>query len=135
MSYPNYRWQVTLGVNYDLNALADIGTFSAGMHPVYVVGCAVAVTNLLGGAGEIRFDKTDVAGTRGDGDVAIIVLPDAAPVGRVIYKEMRILLNPGEYVTAQLTNQTAASDTAMVVIELEEVPARPADFTNMVETT
>jgi hypothetical protein len=126
--------QILIKAAADLNSLADLAGWGPVFQPVRIVALVAVVTNALGGAGVIKFDKRPTYGSdtgRGDGDVGSLALPDTTAIGVVIYKEVNITLNPGQQVVAEVTDATAGSDTADVYIVVEYLPDRPANFSAM----
>lgn len=133
--------EVELAAAADLNSVADVtgASFAPGYMSYIVRAVAVVINNDIGAAGELRIDKRPTAGSdtsRGDGDIAIITLDTVHTGGTVVYQDgLNVRLDPGEEAVAQVTNATAASDTARIILYLEPTWERPANNTAMVATT
>lgn len=123
----------------DLNALADLGGWAPAFHPYYIRAVMVIVANDIGGAGVVKFDKRPTFGSdtsRGNGDVATVNLATTHTGGTVVYVDgLNIKVSPGEEVVAEVTDVTAASDTADIVMLVEPAMEMPANITAMVEST
>lgn len=87
------------------------------------------------GAGVLKFDKTNSAGTRGDGDVDVLNIAAAHAIGDVVYKDINVTMLPGETVTAEVT--TAATGATLVSISVIYSPswANPANSSRFKLTT
>jgi hypothetical protein len=124
----------------DLNSLADGTAWTPKFNKVQVVAVIAEVTNAIGGAGEIRFDKRITFGSdtgRGDGDLGIMTVPDTTAVGKQIYVRpaTAMTLSPGEQLVPQVTNVTAASDTADIYVVYHVVPESVENKANLVDGT
>lgn len=122
-----------------LSALADIGDWAPSRFPHIVRAAALILTTDVTAVGVVKFDKRPTAGSntgRGDGDVAIINLLAAHNQGEVIFKDgLNVLIKPGEEVVAEVTDLTAAAETAHVVLFVEMVPEVPGNNAKMIATT
>jgi hypothetical protein len=131
MAYPYNTYEVTVKVGADLNALADAGVWSPGLAPHVVRGVAIVNQNVIGGAGEVRLDLRPLAYSdtnRGDGDVAIVTIPNALPAGQVLYKMAvngGVKVSPGQQVVVQVTDVTATGDLGDVIIQVERMWENP----------
>lgn len=123
----------------DLNSLADVGRYSPGLSPVYVVGVVALITNDIAAAGVVKFDKRPTFGSdtgRGDGDVAVLNLTTAHTGGKAVYKlPTPVKISPGEEVVAEVTDVTGASDTADIIIVLSPSSEQPANVSAMVASS
>jgi hypothetical protein len=137
MAYTHSKYEVILARGADLNSVADVtgAHWSPGYVPHRVRAVALAIDNAIGGAGVLKFDKRPTHGSdtdRGDGDVAVLTIPNSTAGGIVLYKDgLNVLINPGEQVVAEVTDATAASDTGTVIIYVEPVWERPGNNTSM----
>lgn len=139
---PNNFYEVLVVKAIDLNSVADVtgGTWSPGFKRHKIHGVALAITNAIGAAGVVKVDKRPTVGDdtgRGDGDIAVINLGTAHTLGKVVYKAVSppVTLDPGQEAVFQVTDATAASDTANAYLLVEIVPEEPANITAMVATT
>ncbi len=132
-------YEVIVAKDVDLNTLADVGDYAPGFHPVIIRAVALVITNTIGAAGVVKVDKRPTAGSdtgRGDGDIAVINLATTHDEGEVVYKDgLTFLLKPGEEAVFEVTDVTAASDTAHLILYVEEFPEEPANNTKMIKTT
>lgn len=125
----------------DLNTVADVtgATYAPGLQPVWVVGVAAAIDNDIGAAGVVKFDKRPTFGSntnRGDGDVAVLNLTTAHLGGKVVYKMITpVKISPGEEVVAEVTDATAASDTADLFLLLSPTAEVPGNLSAMVASS
>lgn len=138
--YNNIR-EIRLARRADLNSVADItgATYGPAFEPVYIVGIAAVIDNDIGATGVVKFDKRPTFGSdssRGDGDVGVLNLTTAHTQGKVVYKSVTpIKLSPGEEVVAEVTDATAASDTADIFIYVSVSPEVPANLTKLVASS
>jgi len=118
----------------DLNSVADVtgATFAPGFIPVYVHGVAAIIDNDIGATGVVKFDKRPTFGSntsRGDGDVGVLNLTTAHLQGQVVYKMFSpVKISPGEEVVAEVTDATAAADTADLILLLSASPEVPGNL-------
>jgi hypothetical protein len=135
VAYDQTKYEIMVGTDVDLNSAADCGDWAPGYIPHIVRAVAVVVTNTLGGAGVLKVDKRPTAGDdtgRGDGDIATVTLPNGTTAGSVIYVDgLNVRVDPGQEAVAEVTDVTAASDTAHVILYVEPTWERPANNTAM----
>lgn len=133
MAYVHSKYEVILAKGADLNSVADVtgARWSPGLVPHYVRAVALCIDNAIGGAGVLKFDKRATHGSdtgRGDGDVAVLTIPNSTAGGVILYKEgLNVLIRPGEEVVAEVTDATAASDTGTIILYVEPSWERPAN--------
>jgi len=136
---PGGRYEYLMKAAADLNTLADVGRWSPGLSPAYVVGVVALITNDIAATGAVSFDKRPTFGSdtgRGSGDVAVLNLTTAHTGGKAVYKlPTPILIKPGEEVVAEVTDVTGAADTADIIIVLAPTSEQPANVTAMVAST
>jgi hypothetical protein len=106
-------------------------------HKIHAV--ALLNQNVTAAAGEVRVDKrvTFASDTgRGDGDIAILVIPNALAAAKVLYKRCSppVVMEPGTEAVFQLTDATAAGDLGTFGLLVEVVPEEPANMTAMQAT-
>ena len=134
-----HKYEVMVAKDVDLNSLADVGDWAPGLVPHIIRAVALVVTNTIGAAGVLKFDKRPTAGDntgRGDGDVAVLNLATTHDAGEVVYKDgLNVLIKPGEEVVAEVTDVTAAADTGHVIIWVEPAWENPSNNTKMIATT
>lgn len=136
--------EVVLKKRADLNTLGDIGaagvnSFAPAFQPYYVRGVMAVIDNDIGATGQIKFDKRPTVGTdsgRGDGDVGVLNLTTAHTQGKIVYKfGLNVLITPGQEVIAEVTDVTAASDVADIVLLVEPASEVAANLPKMVLST
>lgn len=139
MAYVHSKYEVIVAKDIDLGTTGDKGDWAPGFVPHYIRAVAVVVTNTIGAAGVVKFDKRPTAGidtSRGDGDVAVVNLATTHDEGEVVYKgELNVLIKPGEEVVVEVTDLTAASDTAHVILYVEPTWEVPGNNAKMIATT
>ena len=136
MAYDHTQYEVQIGTDVDLNSAAQFGAWSPGLTPHILRGIAVVVTNDIGAAGEVTVEYGTAGVAAGAGTtVDIINLTTAHTAGTVVYKDgLNQKLTPGQEVLGVVTNVTAASDTAHVILMVEPQWEQPANNTSMSET-
>jgi hypothetical protein len=138
---PYNFYEVTVVKSADLNSAADVtgGTWAPGFMKHKIHAVALLNQNVTAAAGEVRVDKrvTFMSDTgRGDGDIAILVVPSALAAGKVLYKRCSppVVMEPGTQAVVQVTDVTGAGDLADIVFLVEVVPEEPANMTAMQAT-
>lgn len=135
--YSSGKYQVVLARKFTLNTLADVTTWAPIVpHKITMVG--LVIDNDIAAVGVVKFDKRITAGSdtgRGDGDVATLNLTTAHTQGKLVYKEINVMVNPGQEVVLEVTDVTGAADTADAVMWVEPVWEHPANRTAMVAST
>ena len=135
------QFEVRMTRRGDLNSVADVtgATYAPAFLPVWVVGVAAIIDNDVGATGVIKFDKRPTFGSntnRGDGDVGVLNLTTAHLQGKVVYKYITpVKISPGEEVVAEVTDATAASDTADIILLLSSSAEVPGNIASMVLTS
>lgn len=125
----------------DLNTVADVtgAKWGPAFQPMYVIGVAAILQNVIAAAGVLKFDKRPTFGSdagRGDGDVGVLNFATAQVGGNVVYKLVTpIKISPGQEVVAEVTDATGAADTADIVLLLSPSPEVPGNIAAMIAST
>lgn len=137
MPYTYNQTEVKLG-NVTLASTGDKGSWAPGKFPHYIRGAMIVCKAAGAEVGQVKFDKRPTAGSdsgRGDGDVAILNIPNPFAQGRVILKEnIKVLIRPGEEVVCEVTDAVAGITTADVLLLVEVSPEIADNITAVTET-
>jgi hypothetical protein len=138
MAYPHSKYEVMVVKDAALDSTGDKGDWAPGYVPHVIRAVAVVVTNTIGAAGVVKFDKRPTAGSdtsRGDGDIAEINLATTHDAGEVVYVDgLDEVINPGEEVVVEVTDACAASDTGHIIIYVEPYWEQPENNADMIES-
>lgn len=121
----------------DLGSAGLKGTWAPGLVPHIVRAAAVVVSNAIGDAGVMRiaYGAAGLATTQGT-EIGKINLATTHTAGEVVYIEgLDEEVVPGEEVIFDLTDACAASDAGHLILLVEPRWERPANNSNMVEST
>jgi len=128
---------VTVLTADDLSATGDAGVAWDIVRPVTVIRVGALVTTVLNGAAVVAFDRRvttgsdtgRVNGLNAAGD-AVITIPTTTAAGKIVYKDVRVDLDPGDQVIAEVTSG-ATSGAARYFVECvnrDEVAANLSDM-------
>lgn len=133
MAYSDMH-EVTLAALVSCAATGDKGSFTFPSGGV-IRRIGISYHTEPTGAGVVKFDKTNTAGTRGDGDVDTLNIAAAHDIGDVVYKDINVSVSAGETVTAECT--TGATGATLTSIFLIYSPSwkTPAEDTRFNLTT
>lgn len=112
--------------------------WAPGYQPVIVRAASVVLTVALACAATVKLDKRPTPGSdsgRGDGDVAVITLPNGQAAGTVVYKDqLNVKVSPGEEIVAEVTDAGGGSAAGHIAIHIEPSFEIPANNTEMTES-
>ena len=117
----------------DLNSTGDWASWTPIVpHRIRMV--AAIIDNDIGATGTINFDRlATIGGTRTHDVIAALALTTAHTGGKIVYRDnLDVVVNPGQEFVVAIDDATAASDTALVILLVEPVYDRPANFSQMV---
>lgn len=124
--------------NITLATTGDKTNWVPGKFPHYIRGVALVAKTAGAEVGVVKLDKRPTAGSdagRGDGDVAVLNVPNPLAQGKVLMKSnMRVLIKPGEEVMVEVTDAVAGITSCDVVLLVEVSPEVPGNNTATVET-
>lgn len=140
MPYTYNQMEVRMnGATVTLATTGDKANWAPGKFPHYIRG--VAIVAKLAGAevGVVKFDKRVTAGSdvgRGDGDVAILNIPNPLAQGRSLLKEnIKVRIDPGQEVVAEVTDAVAGITSCDIILLVEVSPEIGDNIAGIVETT
>lgn len=132
MSYANGMYEVIIGNGVDLTTTGDKADWVPGLVPYIIRGVAVMYETEPTGSLVLKLDKIDGAGTRGDGDVAVVTGAAADDIRDVLYKlNLSVKVIPGERVVAEVTTASAGASSCNVVLLIEPAWEIPANNSKM----
>lgn len=129
MAYSDMQ-EVTLAALVSLAATGDKGSFTFPSGGV-IRRIGVSYHTEPAAVGVVKFDKTNTAGTRGDGDVDVLNIAVAHDIGDVVYKDINVSVSAGETVTAECTTASAGLTLASIFLIYSpswKTPAEDARF-------
>jgi hypothetical protein len=139
MGYGNESRQVSHATAYtandDLAATGDSAVVFDITGPITVrrIGVVIAVAT-VGTAAVVKFDRRITTGSdtgRGDGDVGALTVP-ALAAGKIVYKDVKIDLDPGDQIVPQVTTAQGTSGEGRYFYEYENRHETPANCADMV---
>lgn len=131
MSYANGMYEIRIGENVNLTTTGDKADWAPGMVPYTIRGVAVMYRTEPTGALVLKLDKIDSAGTRGDGDVAVVTGAATDDIRDVLYKKLNVKVSPGEEVIAEVTTASAGATDCHVILLVEPSWDVPENNTKM----
>lgn len=132
MSYANGMYEVRVIDGGDFTTTGDKGDWNPGLHPYVIRGVAVLYETEPTGALVLKLDKIDGAGTRGDGDVAVLTGAAADDIRDVLYKQnLAHKVIPGERVVFEVTTASAGATACSVSILVEPSWDAPGNNSKM----
>lgn len=137
-TYNQTEERISAVAGVSMASLADVATWAPGKFPHYVRGAMLVAKTAGAATGVLKFDKRVTAGSdvgRGDGDVAILNIPNPLAQGAVLVKEnIRVLIRPGEEVVAEVTDVVAGITVADIILVVEVCPEIADNIDAIVET-
>ena len=138
MPYTYGQHEVRIGAALDLTSTGDKANWAPGRWPHYIRAVAIVAKAAGSAAGVVKFDKQPTAGSasgRGDGDVAVLTAPNPHAQGKVLAKEnLRVLINPGEQVVAEVTTAWTGVNVADIILMIEPVREIYDNMTGVTES-
>lgn len=139
MPYTYNQTEVRMnGATVTIATTGDKATWNPGKFPHYVRGAMLVAKTAGAEVGVVKFDKRITAGSdagRGDGDVAILNVPNPFAQGRVLVKEnIRVLVRPGEEVVAEVTDAVAGITSCDLILIVEVCPEIADNIAAITET-
>lgn len=138
MAYTHTQYEVDLVAGASFASTGDKGEYAPGYIPHIIRAVAVVCKTNPSGGGVLKLDKRPTAGSdtnRGDGDVAVVNIPDGAQ-GDVIYVDgLNEELKPGEEVVAQVTTADAGLTDADIKLYVEPRWEQPGNIAAMKESS
>jgi hypothetical protein len=140
--YAHTKYEVPLTVGtatLDLTSTGDKARWSPGFTPHIIRAVAIQLNATPGDAGVVKGDirqgfGSDAVGTRGDGDAFVVNLATthtvtAGSIPRTIYKEVNVVIKPGQELVIEVTDASASVSAAKMVLMVEPTWERPANVT------
>lgn len=137
-TYNQTETRMNGGTTVTIATTGDKATWCPGKFPHYIRGVMLVAKTAGAEVGVVKFDKRITAGSdtgRGDGDVAILNVPNPFAQGRVLVKEnIRVKINPGEEVVAEVTDAVAGITSCDLILITEVCPEIADNITAITET-
>lgn len=121
----------------DLSATGDAAYLMDVVEPITVIQVGALITTVLNGAAEVAFDRRILTGSDAgrldgldDASEGDITIPTTTAVGKVVYKNVREDLDPGDQVVPQVTSAATSGACRYFVkyITRDETPGNLGDM-------
>ena len=127
--------QLGSGAPQDLSVAAVHSTSFLVGSQMDITRCMAHVSVVTVGAATVQCKKRPLQGSAvGEVVLATLVIPDATPAGKIIYKDFdEVTLQPGDEIVYEVT-AAATSGSAHYMQEVEQDPEQASEQADMMES-
>ena len=135
MPYDDSEYEIRFLAAQAVTSTGDKGTYHTGTvpHMVRRIACIVTTATTASDPTTVSYDKRVLVGSdtgRVTGGIGTIIIPGGTAAGTVVYKDVSVLLNPGDEIVMNVSDaSTAGAVTTCMLVEMQGLT--PATLTKM----